>query len=574
MTRLRRLGALLLALGLLGAIAPTAHASSTGTLGLSVTARYVDGGSGPLVGALVTAENLDNGLVYPVPAYGDPATSSYYQAIGLPFGRYRLRIERLGFATMYWPHQYSRETATTITFGNAVGCNPSDSATCDLHILTAQSDQLVTVSGTVRRRTGQPQPGAVVTATRRNEPTFHPSAVSDASGAFTLRLPGGGYDLTTPNGNAVAQEVIEVSGPTSRDLTLLSVPDMAREVLVATGSRQASVFWRPPADDGGAAITSYTVTTTPGGATCSTSSTSCTFTGLQNGQVYTFRVSAANRIGSGAAAPVEALVSAGAPSPARNVRVTSADRALEVTWSASASDDVREYVATATPGGKSCSTADLACSIRGLRNGREYRVSVIARTPDADGVPATAARPVAPLGLPGAPRDVRVTPAPAALKVDWRAPRDDGGHRITEYVATAWPGGKTCQTQGNSKCTIRGLRKGTAFSVTVRAANRAGVGAMSPGSAPLEVTDGPAAPRKVAGLRARRTNSAVVATWRPSERASSYWVRLRTKGQAPGTWSVVRVARARFAHRGAGRWVEVRAVGRSGPGPIARAAVD
>ena len=68
-----------------------AHAVSTGTLGLSLTARYTGGGSGPLAGALVTAENVDSGLVYPVPAYGDPSTSAYYHAVSLPFGFGELR---------------------------------------------------------------------------------------------------------------------------------------------------------------------------------------------------------------------------------------------------------------------------------------------------------------------------------------------------------------------------------------------------------------------------------------------------------------------------------------------------
>ena len=100
-TLLHRVPALLLTVGLVMAIAPGAHAASGGTLGLNLSARYSGNGSGPLVGALVTAENIDTALVYAVPAYGDPASSAYYQA-NLPFGRYRLRVERVGFATTYW----------------------------------------------------------------------------------------------------------------------------------------------------------------------------------------------------------------------------------------------------------------------------------------------------------------------------------------------------------------------------------------------------------------------------------------------------------------------------------------
>jgi hypothetical protein len=572
-TLLRRLGAILLTLGTLSAVTGTAQAAAGGTLGVNLSARYASGSTGPLVGALVTAENIDTALVYPVPAFGDPATSAYYQATNLPFGRYRLRIERMGFATTYWPHQYSRDTAAPVTFGTAPGCNPADAAICDLHILTGQVDQTVTVSGTVRHRSGQAQPGALVTATRTSEPTFHPSTTTDGSGAYALQVPAGSYELSTPNGNSAVRETINVNGPTSRDLTLLGVPGAPRDITVTTSGRQATVFWSRPADDGGAEITSYTVTTTPGGGTCTTPTTSCTFDGLENGRTYTFRVAGVNRVGSGTPTATDALLQGPTPSPARDVRVAPGDRSLAVAWSASASDDVRGYIATASPGGKRCSTADLACTITGLRNGRAYRVTVTARTATADSAPATAARPVSPLGPPGSPRDLRVTPTAGGLTVTWRAPLDDGGRRIQHYVATAWPGGRTCQATDTRRCTIGGLTTGTAYSVTVRASNRAGLGPMSPGSAPVEALAGTGVPAKVSGLQVRRTATAVVARWHRSSRASVYWVRLKVEGKPAGSWSVVKGTRARFAAQKGRHEVQVRAVGRTGPGPVAREAI-
>lgn len=571
-TLLHRVPALLLTVGLVMAIAPGAHAASGGTLGLNLSARYSGNGSGPLVGALVTAENIDTALVYAVPAYGDPTSSAYYQA-NLPFGRYRLRVERVGFATTYWPRQYSRETAAPITFGSAPGCNPADAATCDLHILTAQIDQAVTLSGTVRHRSGQPQPDAVVTATRTAEPSFHPSTTTAAGGAYTLQVPPGSYELSTRNGEANVRKAVDVTGPASHDLTLLSTPGVPRDVVVTTSNRQAAVFWSPPVDDGGSPITSYTVVASPDGGTCSTGTTSCAFSGLVNARTYTFSISATNLIGSGGRVSTDAIVQGPVPAPAHNVRVAASDRALDVIWSASPSDEIREYVATASPGGKSCSTADLTCTIRGLHNGRTYRVSVTGRTATAESPPASAAKSIAPLGLPAAPRNVRVRPVAAALKVRWRAPLDDGGRRIQEYIATAWPGGRTCQTDGRTHCTIRGLRTGNAYTVTVRAAHQAGVGAMSPGSAPVDVLPGPGLPTRIRGLQVRRTATAVHASWRPVRLASAYWVRLRAVGEPAGTWSVVNSPHARFAEQPGAAKIEVRAVGRTGPGPISRQSV-
>jgi hypothetical protein len=68
-----------------------------------------------------------------------------------------------------------------------------------------------------------------------------------------------------------------------------------------------------PASDGGFPITDYTVTASPGGATCSTTGAlSCTVGGLTNGEAYTFTVTAANAIGTSGPSVASAPV---APTP-------------------------------------------------------------------------------------------------------------------------------------------------------------------------------------------------------------------------------------------------------------------
>jgi hypothetical protein len=58
------------------------------------------------------------------------------------------------------------------------------------------------------------------------------------------------------------------------------------------------VRWSAPANDGGAAITSYTVVSLPRAKTCVTQSTSCTFKGLNKKVHYSFEVRASNADGS------------------------------------------------------------------------------------------------------------------------------------------------------------------------------------------------------------------------------------------------------------------------------------
>jgi type II secretory pathway pseudopilin PulG len=68
---------------------------------------------------------------------------------------------------------------------------------------------------------------------------------------------------------------------------------------VASGPNAADVSWTAPTFSGGAPVTQYTVTSTPGGKNCTTAGLSCTVQGLPHDISYTFAVTAANSVGSG-----------------------------------------------------------------------------------------------------------------------------------------------------------------------------------------------------------------------------------------------------------------------------------
>ena len=76
---------------------------------------------------------------------------------------------------------------------------------------------------------------------------------------------------------------------------------------VTTGS--AVVSWVAPAANGGSPITSYVVTSSPDGRTCTTTgSLSCSVSGLSSGTSYTFTVTATNGVGPGPASDPSASV--------------------------------------------------------------------------------------------------------------------------------------------------------------------------------------------------------------------------------------------------------------------------
>jgi hypothetical protein len=97
----------------------------------------------------------------------------------------------------------------------------------------------------------------------------------------------------------------------------------------AAGNAKATVNFTPPASDGGAAITTYTVTAADqtnaarGGQTATGTGSPVTVTGLTNGDSYTFTVTATNSAGTGpASSPSNAVTPEPPGRPSADLSVT------------------------------------------------------------------------------------------------------------------------------------------------------------------------------------------------------------------------------------------------------------
>ena len=93
---------------------------------------------------------------------------------------------------------------------------------------------------------------------------------------------------------------IEVDAVTE-DLTgdvLPAVPGAPVLVSATAGNAQVVLTWTAPA---AGPVIDYTVTASPGGATCTTTGLTCTVSGLTNGTLYSFTVKARNALGIGPA---------------------------------------------------------------------------------------------------------------------------------------------------------------------------------------------------------------------------------------------------------------------------------
>ncbi|MFA7252482.1 MAG: LamG-like jellyroll fold domain-containing protein [Candidatus Paceibacterota bacterium] len=77
-----------------------------------------------------------------------------------------------------------------------------------------------------------------------------------------------------------------------------TVPGVPTSVSAVAGNASATITFSAPADDGGSAITSYTVTSSPGNFFSTGASSPIVVSGLTNTTSYTFTVTATNAIGT------------------------------------------------------------------------------------------------------------------------------------------------------------------------------------------------------------------------------------------------------------------------------------
>ncbi|MDH3342387.1 MAG: fibronectin type III domain-containing protein [Gammaproteobacteria bacterium] len=109
---------------------------------------------------------------------------------------------------------------------------------------------------------------------------------------------GTAYTFSVTATNAVG---VGVSSTASNSVTPATIPDAPTIGTATGGAAEAVVNFSAPLDNGGNAISSYTVTSSPDGITASGSISPITVTGLTDGTAYAFTVIATNGVGDSAA---------------------------------------------------------------------------------------------------------------------------------------------------------------------------------------------------------------------------------------------------------------------------------
>ena len=338
--------------------------------------------------------------------------------------------------------------------------------------------------------------------------------------------------------NAVLAGLFLGGAPTS------TVPGAPTNLVATAGDTTVQLTWSAPADDGGSPITGYTVTGSPGGTCSTTGATTCTASGLTNGTLYTFHVTATNAVGTGpesnaaSATPQAAATVPGAPT---NLVATAGDTTVQLTWSAPADDGgspITGYTVTGSPGGTCSTTGATTCTASGLTNGTLYTFHVTATNAVGTGPESNAASatPQAAATVPGAPTNLVATAGDTTVQLTWSAPADDGGSPITGYTVTGSPGG-TCSTTGATTCTASGLTNGTLYTFHVTATNAVGTGPESNAASatPQAAATVPGAPTN---LVATAGDTTVQLTWSaPADDGGSPITGYTVTGSPGGTCS-------------------------------------
>ena len=305
-----------------------------------------------------------------------------------------------------------------------------------------------------------------------------PGLSLSAAGALT-GIPTTAGDFTF---SAIATDAQSFTGSRSYTVHVAAiVPGSPTGATAVAGNTQASVSFSAPTDTGGAPITGYTVTSSPGNITGTGTGSPIVVTGLTNGTAYTFTVVAANIAGPGPASTASNSVT---PQGGQTITfanpgtqnfgtsptlTATASSGLSVTFSSTTTG-----VCSITSGGVLTFIAAGTCTINADQAGNG-QFTAAPRVQQMFQVSAV---------VPGAPGIGTAVAGDRQVQVNFTAPASLGGDTGTiTYTAISSPGGSTGTSTSPGSMTVGGLTNGTSYTFTVTATNTAGTGAPSAASA-------------------------------------------------------------------------------------------
>ncbi|QTE94939.1 fibronectin type III domain-containing protein [Shewanella algae] len=455
-------------------------------ISLSNNSVSQSGGSNAVVGTLTTTDaDVGDSFSYALIAgSGDTNNGSFNlsgdslranNASTLVGGSYSIRVQTTDSGNATFEKAFSitvvDDLAPEVT-GITIDGSPADTAT-SISYTVSFNELANNISTDDFNLTNTGSAAGNIASVSASSGTSVTVTINNISGNGSLRL-----ELKAATNISDAQANTGPAAYTSGDVHTVAVPTVPGAPIIGTASAldgQAVVNFSAPASDGGSAITSYQVTSSPGGITASGANSPIGVAGLTNGTSYTFTVQAINAVGtSSPSAPSNSVV------PKANQTISfnnpgAQDFGTTPTLAATASSGLTPVFSSSTTG---------VCTI--TASGTLTFVTTGNCSIDADqpGDGSYNAAPTVTQGftvnavVPGAPMSVSAAAADASATVSFSAPASTGGAAISSYTVTSSPGGLTASGAG-SPLIVSGLSNGTDYSFTVSANNTAGSGQAS-----------------------------------------------------------------------------------------------
>lgn len=267
---------------------------------------------------------------------------------------------------------------------------------------------------------------------------------SNTSYTFTATATNGIGTSAASNASASITATTVPNAPTS-----VSATDVGTSRDYNVGA--AIVSFTAP-ETGGKEITSYTATSSPGGATGTGSSSPITVTGLGSSISYTYTVTATNANGTGLASVASGSVAATtvpqSPTIGSVTEASATSVSVAFTPRASGGKTVTGYTVTSSPGGLTGTGTSSPITVSGLTTGTAYTFTVRATNANGTSESSSASASI----TPQPPYALALT---ANATQNWTVPA--GVNKIAVYVMSGGRGGQSNNSIGLSS----GVQGGT-----------------------------------------------------------------------------------------------------------------
>ena len=265
-----------------------------------------------------------------------------------------------------------------------------------------------------------------------------------------IALPGGALCTSTTTKCSIAgltvgtEYTITVVGVdtngTGKATSLIKIfsraPLAVTKLVAASADNTLDISWEK--GSGEATGTKYTATATPGGFTCTSTSTTCSISSLVNGTEYSVSVVGVNDYGTGTATTAKGTPD-GEPDVPLLVQSVVSKRTITLSWPAVTTTANVTYVVSSRPGNLMCTTTLTTCDVAGLSYGVDYSFTISTRS--ATGLTTSAA-------LSGSARP--------GFRVKKSTVKRASSTLLTSFITPFSSGKRTWSETG--PCSIRGTR--------------------------------------------------------------------------------------------------------------------